>query len=163
MIKILFILFPFLYSNAIEISQSEIIKSKDKTIINIELNNKILIKNILYINDKLEMPFDEYNGKKYYDIKILSKETYLTLKKIAENRLQIKKNINKIPDYEIYNIKHLNSPVRISNIFIKINKDINLIAGLMKKKDGNLWISYPKNFLGEYTEASGKNSMSRLP
>lgn len=146
MIKVFLLTFLPLNIFAFDITNCKITKNT-QTLINIELNSKILIKDVVYRNNELIMPYEEYKGKQYFDIKILSKDFYLKLIKIAkENKCEItqsKKNFS----YEISDIKKLNSKARIANVYIYIDKAINLTCGLMKSKNGDLWISFPKNFI----------------
>lgn len=144
---IIFFLFFTLSTYAFDITTCQIQKSTETVKINLQINSKISIKNIIYKEDTLILPSDKYRDKEYYNIRILSKEFYLKLKKIAvENKCQTIQNKKNL-DYKISGLKKLNSSVRVANVFLEIDKTLSLTAGIMKNKKGELWISWPRDFV----------------
>ncbi|MEF3279434.1 MAG: hypothetical protein K6357_00475 [Elusimicrobiota bacterium] len=91
------------------------------------------------------MPYDEFHDRKFENIYVSSRKTYMDILNSIRECDRSFKNTSKKPDYKIIDIKKLNSKSRIANLVVSFDDEINVIFGLIKKN--NFYIVYPpKNF-----------------
>jgi hypothetical protein len=110
----------------------------------IDFNSAFKITGIKYSNS-INLPYEYYKDKKYQDVFIYSKKSYLDIEKnIKECKEKKEKKFSK-PSYRIFDFKKLSSKSRIANIVLNFDEDLNVVFGVVKKN--NFYIVYPpKNF-----------------
>jgi len=136
----------FLFNlNSLEITDCKLMENSAVKNYSVSFNSYFSIDKIEYRN-KLNLPVVLYNNEAYEDIKILSKEIYVKIENCILSEGKIKKENNKEPEFKILAINKLKSEHRLFNISLLIDSDLVVVLGLVKNKNGGMWIAYPDGF-----------------
>lgn len=103
------------------------------------------------------MPATENKGRKYTDIKLLSKVLYGRLEACFRNGCAPARAAR--PKARVEAIKPLKSPVRVANAEISIDGELLVTAGVMasKKEEGAFWVAFPAALV--FTDGAFKSAL----
>jgi len=104
------------------------------------------------------LPATENKGRKYTDIKLLSKGLYGRLETCFRNGCSPVKTAVR-PKARIEAVKPLKSPVRVANAEISIDGELLVTAGVMvsKKEEGAFWVAFPPALV--FTDGAFKSAV----
>ena len=97
----------------------------------------LTVKNVAWEKGAVIMPVTDNKGKKFTDIKLLSKNLYGKLETCFKNGCAPAKP-GAAPKLKIGSFKPLKSPVRLANVELTFDGELLAVAGLMasKKEEG---------------------------
>lgn len=103
------------------------------------------------------MPATENKGRKYTDIKLLSKGLYGRLEACFRSGCAPAKAAR--PKARVESLKPLKSPVRVANAEISIDGELLVTAGVMasKKEEGAFWVAFPPALV--FTDGAFKSAV----
>jgi len=111
----------------------------------IYFNDCFKIKNIYY-SKSVNLPYENYENKKYENIFISSKKAYIEFEEAIKKCGSLNKKSDLKPSYRVMDFKLLKSKSRIANVVINFDEDINVVFGLVKTKNNFYLVYPPKNF-----------------
>ncbi|PKM97201.1 MAG: hypothetical protein CVU79_09510 [Elusimicrobia bacterium HGW-Elusimicrobia-3] len=103
------------------------------------------------------MPATENKGRKYTDIKLLSRGLYGRLEACFRSGCAPAKAAR--PKARVEALKPLKSPVRVANAEISIDGELLVTAGVMasKKEEGAFWVAFPPALV--FTDGAFKSAV----
>lgn len=118
----------------------------------------LTVKNITWEKGAVVMPVTENKGRKYTDVKLLSKGLYGKLEACFRNGCAPAKP-GAAPRVKVAALKPLKSPARVANAEITLDGELLVVAGVMasKKEEGTFWVAFPPDL--EITDPSFKSAV----
>lgn len=104
------------------------------------------------------MPVTETKGRKYTDIRLLSKALYGRLETCFKNGCAPVRTAAR-PKAKVEALKPLKSPVRVANAEISMDGELLVTAGVMvsKKEEGAFWVAFPPALV--FTDGAFKSAV----
>lgn len=148
---------PFLFG--MDITSCDLSGKKDSG--NFVYSAAIMVKGISFKEGKVLMPVEQNKDKAYENIKLVSRQSYEKLVySFSKGGCDSYTKISNIP-FKIKFVRKLKSPYRIANVEIEFSETLLVVFGLMKNKNGELWVSIPKDleFLDKNLEKKVKEEV----
>jgi hypothetical protein len=117
----------------------------------------LTLRNVAWENGAVVLPVSEVKGRKYSDVKLLSKGLYLKMEACFKAGCPAAKP--SAPKVKIDSVKALKSPVRVANAEISLDGELLVTAGVMasKKEPGTFWVAFPPDI--EFTDGAFKSAV----
>lgn len=121
----------------------------------------VTVANIGYRDGAVLMPVTENKGKKYTDIRLLSRTAYDKIEACFKNGFTAPRKAPKAPEIKVSSLRPLRSKVRVANAEISFDGELLAVAGVMvsKKKEGDLWVAFPPDL--SFTDKSFKKAVEK--
>ena len=105
----------------------------------------IALKSVVWQDGAVVLPQTENKGRKYSDVKLLSKSAYLKLEACFRDGFRKPARAPARPVFKIDELRRLKSPVRVANAEISFDGELLVVAGVMasKKEEGSFWVAFP--------------------
>lgn len=118
----------------------------------------LTLKNVAWEKGAVVLPVSEVKGRKYSDVKLLSRALYGKLEACFRNGCSPAKPAA-APKAKIEALKPLKSPVRVANAEVSLDGDLLVTAGVMasRKEEGTFWVAFPPDI--EFTDGAFKNAV----
>ena len=118
----------------------------------------VTVKNIAWEKGAVVMPVTDNKGKKYNDIKLLSKGLYAKFEACFKNGCAPAKP-GAAPKVKISAPKALKSPARVANAELTFDGELLVVVGVMvsKKEEGAFWVAFPRDL--EFTDPAFKSAV----
>ncbi|MHB0995754.1 MAG: hypothetical protein ACYC2I_05225 [Elusimicrobiales bacterium] len=117
----------------------------------------LTLKNVSWEKGAVVLPVTENKGRKYNDVKLLSKAFYAKLEACFKNGCAPAKAA--APKVKVEKLKPLKSPARVANAEVSLDGDLLVTAGVMasKKEEGAFWVAFPPDV--EFTDGAFKGAV----
>jgi hypothetical protein len=118
----------------------------------------LTLKNVAWEKGAVVMPVTDNKGKKYTDIKLLSKGLYARFEACFKNGCAPAKP-GAAPKLKLSAPKALKSPARVANVEITFDGELLVVAGVMasKKEEGAFWVAFPGDL--QFTDPAFKSAV----
>lgn len=118
----------------------------------------LALRNVAWEKGAVVLPVSEAKGRKYNDVKLLSKTLYAKLEACFRNGCAPAKPAA-APRVKVEKLKPLKSPVRVANAELSLDGDLLVTAGVMasKKEEGAFWVAFPPDV--EFTDGAFKSAV----
>ena len=118
----------------------------------------LTVRGVSWENGAVVLPVTENRGKKYSDVKLLSKGLYGKLEACFRDGCRAAK-AGAAPKVKVQALKPLKSPVRVANAEVSLDGELLVVAGVMasRKEPGAFWVAFPPDL--EFTDGSFKSSV----
>lgn len=105
----------------------------------------VTVTGITYSSGAVLMPVTENKGRKYTDIKLLSRDVYDRIEACFREGFEAPEKRPKAPKIEVHSLRPLRSKVRVANAEIRFDGELLVVAGVMlsNRKKGDLWVAFP--------------------
>lgn len=105
----------------------------------------LAVKDVAWTDGAVVMPQTENKGRKYADIKLLSRSGYLKLEACFRDGFRKPAKAPARPAFKITELKPLKSPVRVGNAELAFDGELLVVAGVMasRKEEGAFWVAFP--------------------
>jgi hypothetical protein len=109
----------------------------------------VTVKSVAWEKGAVVLPQTENKGKKYSDIKLLSKSLYGKLENCFKNGWAKPAKAPVPPKVKVDALKPLRSPVRVANAELSFDGELVAVAGVMvsKKEEGAFWVAFPPDLV----------------
>lgn len=117
----------------------------------------LTLKNVAWEKGAVVLPVTENKGKKFNDVKLLSKAIYGKLEACFKNGCAPAKAA--APKLKVEKLKPLKSPARVANAELSLDGDLLVVVGVMasRKEEGSFWVAFPPDV--EFTDAAFKSAV----
>lgn len=121
----------------------------------------VTVANISYSSGAVLMPVTENKGKKYTDIRLLSRSAYDRIEACFKEGFSAPKKSPKAPEIKVSAVRPLRSKVRVANAEVSFDGELVAVAGVMvsKKKEGDFWVAFPPDL--SFTDKSFKKAVEK--
>ncbi len=104
----------------------------------------VAVRGVAWENGAVVMPLSEVKGKKYADIKLLSKDLYARLEACFKAGCAPAKAKAR-PAVKVLALKPLKSKFRVANAEISFDGELLAVAGVMasSREPGTFWVAFP--------------------
>lgn len=118
----------------------------------------LTLKNVTWQKGAVVLPVTENKGRKYTDVKLLSKGLYAKLEACFKNGCSPAKAAA-APKVKVEALKPLKSPARVANAEISLDGDLLVTAGVMasRKEEGAFWVAFPPDV--EFTDGAFRSAV----
>lgn len=118
----------------------------------------LTLKNVAWEKGAVVLPVTENKGKKYSDVKLLSKGLYAKLEACFKSGCAPAKAAA-APKLKVEKLKPLKSPARVANAELSLDGDLLVTVGVMasKKEEGAFWVAFPPDV--EFTDGAFKSAV----
>jgi len=105
----------------------------------------LTVRSVAWDKGAVVMPQTENKGRKYADIKLLSKSAYGKLEACFKNGFAKPAKAPARPAFKIAELKPLKSPARVANAELAFDGELLVVAGVMasRKEEGAFWVAFP--------------------
>jgi hypothetical protein len=119
----------------------------------------ITVKSVAWEQGAVVMPLTDNKGKKYANIKLLSKGAYSRLEACFTKGFVKPAKAPARPAVKVDALKPLKSPARVANAELSFDGDLLVVAGVMasRKEEGTFWVAFPPDL--EFTDAAFKSAV----
>ncbi|MDA8244445.1 MAG: hypothetical protein M0025_10050 [Elusimicrobia bacterium] len=106
---------------------------------------QVAVSSVSYENGAVVMPFTENKGRKYTDIKLLTRGIYGKLEACFKSGFKAPAKAPAAPKVEVAALKPLRSKARVANAEVTFDGELLVVAGVMasKKEEGAYWVAFP--------------------
>ncbi|MDA8131346.1 MAG: hypothetical protein M0011_07570 [Elusimicrobia bacterium] len=131
-------------SFALEVTAVSPAKVKDAPSADFTLG-QVAVSSVAWTDDAVVMPFTENKGRKYTDIKLLTRGIYSKLEACFKNGFTAPAKAPAAPKVEVSSLKPLRSKARVANAEVTFDGELLVVAGVMasKKEEGSYWVAFP--------------------
>lgn len=105
----------------------------------------VTVKNISWVKGAVVMPVTDNKGRKYTDIKLLSKGLYGKLEACFKNGFTKPAKAPAAPRVKIDSFRPHKSKARVASAEISFDGELLVVAGVMAsmKEEGAFWVAFP--------------------
>ena len=107
----------------------------------------VAVSSVTWEDGAVVMPFTENKGRKYTDIKLLTRGIYGRLESCFKDGFKAPAKAPAAPKVEVAALKPLRSKARVANAEVVFDGELLVVAGVMasKKEEGSYWVAFPPN------------------
>lgn len=122
----------------------------------------VSVKGISYSDGAVVMPETDNKGRKYADIKLLSKAIYGRIESCFKNGFSRPARAPRPPAARVTALKPLKSKARVANAEITFDGELLVVAGVMasKKEEGTFWVAFPPGL--EFSDKAFKSAVESI-
>ncbi|PIS47267.1 MAG: hypothetical protein COT17_04350 [Elusimicrobia bacterium CG08_land_8_20_14_0_20_51_18] len=142
-----FLLFAPAFAYAAGVSSCKIIKSSSSVKVDLFFDGAFAVKGMVYRDGVLFMPSDGYGDRRYDNIRLLSKSVYQAAEKNALGGACREQVLYRKPELKVLRLTALKSPGRVANVSLTVSGVLNVVAGVIKRKNGGFWVAWPDGFV----------------
>lgn len=119
----------------------------------------VTVKSVAWDKGAVVMPVTDNKGKKYTDIKLLSKALYGRLEKCFKDGFAKPAKAPAAPKVKVEALKALKSPARVANAELSFDGELLVVAGVMasRKEEGAFWVAFPPDLV--FTDGAYKSAV----